>query len=165
VGALLGTGLDTGAVRRGAAIRVAWAPTPYPVFLTIGAAVAGAPRDASGVGVSWTTLAVGLGPVTSAARGALRFDARLELVAERFAASVIAPDTGATDDGSRWSAGGRLGVDGAWMPTRVLGVVASAEGSLLGGATTVSVRGVPVGQDAPNGLGFAGFLGARAALP
>ncbi len=165
VEALLAPGLDTGAARRGGSLRVAWAPSSVPLFATVGAAYAWTPRDAStGLASSWTTLALGVGAVTPAAGGALRFDARLEALAQRFDASAVAA-SGATDDGSRWVGGARLGVDGAWMPARFVGVVASAEGSLLGGGTDVTVGGVRAGRDAPNALGFAGLLGLRGALP
>jgi hypothetical protein len=43
-------------------------------------------------------------------------------------------------------------------------VVASAEGSLFAGATTIDVQGVPKGRDSSNGPGFAGFLGIRGAI-
>jgi hypothetical protein len=165
-GALIGPGLDTGAPRFGAGIRAAWAPLRPPLFVTVAAAYAGSARaSTTGVGASWTTLAAGVGPVVSAAGNALRFDARFEAVAERFDASVVAPDTGATDDGSLWRGGARVGLEGAWMPGRLVGVVAGAEGSLLDRSTTVRLHGVPVGQAAPHGLEFAGFLSVRAVLP
>ena len=165
VEALLAPGLDTGAARRGGSLRVAWAPLRLPLFATAGAAYAWTPRDAaSGLASSWITLALGVGAVTSAAGGALRFDARLEALAQRFDVSAVSA-AGASDEGSRWLSGARLGVDAAWLPARFVGVVASAEGSLLGGATSVTVGERPAGRDAPNGLGFAGLLGLRAALP
>jgi hypothetical protein len=163
--ALLGPGLDGGEARRGGALRVAWAPLRAPVFATLAASYAGAPRDAHGVAVSWTTLAAGVGPIASLLRDAVRVDARLEVVAQRLDAAVVAPGSGATDDGSRWLPGARIGAEVAWMPVRIVGVVAGAEGTLLGGSTAVTSQGASVGHDAPQGLGFTAFLGLRTALP
>lgn len=162
LGLLLAPGLDTGAARRGAALHASWAPWLPPVFATLGVSFAGAPRDgATSVGATWTTVWAGAGAVVSAAGNALRFDGRLEGVVQLLDASVTTP---AAADGSRWLGGGRIGLDVAWMPDASFGVVASAEGSLLAGATTVDVQGAPKGRDAPDGLGFAGLLGIRGAL-
>jgi hypothetical protein len=162
LGLLLAPGLDTGTARRGGSMHVSWAPWMPPVFVTLGASFAGAPGDGTtGVGATWTTISAGAGAVVSAFGQALRLDGRLEGVAQLLEASITAP---AAADGSRWLGGGRIGLDVAWMPAASFGVVASAEGSLLSGATTIDVQGSPKGRDASNGLGFAGFLGIRGAL-
>jgi hypothetical protein len=165
LGVVLAPGLDNGAAQRGVDLRAGWAPTAQPLFISVGARFTGSPRDVStGVSVAWTTLAAGVGVVTRAASDELRFDARLEGIAERIGASVVASD-GTSDSQSRWVGGARLGLDAAWMPSRFLGAVASLEGAYVAGATSVQVRDVPSGTDAPHGFGVAGSLGIRASLP
>jgi hypothetical protein len=162
--ALLAPGLDSGAARTGGSLRFAWAPLRAPLFASAGGGYAWTAREpSSGVAPSWATLAAGAGAVLSVAAG-LRFDVRLEALAQLLSVSAVGAG-GAADQGSRWVGGARVGVDAAWLPLRYLGVVASAEGSLLGGSTDITIGGLRAARDAANAAGFAGLLGLRAAIP
>lgn len=160
--AAAGPALDDGTWRAGPSARASLALSRLPVLALASFRYLVRPTDERGVSLRWTSLSIGTGghvaPVAT-----LRVDARLELVAESIDARVTEAATGAEDSGGRWVAGGRAGLDAAWMALPSLGVTAGVDATLVRGGTVVRLREAPVARAAP--LTVAPSIGLRLVLP
>jgi hypothetical protein len=163
VTALIGSGLDV-AARRGAGLRVAWAPIDPPLYLALSGDYTATSRDAmTGIAGQWLRVGGGVGAFVAMAHDLLRFDARLELLANHLTVDVVDPTSGAMDTGNAWVATGRLSLEAGVRLAPFLGVVAGGEAS-VGQRTNVLVRGLETANDASNGAGLAAFVGLRAIM-
>lgn len=161
-GAGAGPALDDGTWRVGPAARATVAFARVPVLALASFRYSVRPTDERGVAIRWTSISLGAGGHVAPV-AVLRLDARLELVAESIDAAVTDPATGAEDSGGRWVAGGRAGIDAAWMPLPSLGVTAGVDATLVRSGTVVRVERAPLARAAPLAIGPT--LGLRLVLP
>ncbi|MEJ7731123.1 MAG: hypothetical protein WKG00_18145 [Polyangiaceae bacterium] len=162
VAAAVSPALDDGSWRAGASLRAGVPVWSTPLFGLAALRYAVRPLDDAGLAVQFASGSLGGGLYLTPAP-ALSLQARVEILAELIAASARDPETDASDSGSRWIGGARVGIDGAWMLSPGVGLLAGVDVTLLQSATDIRMAGraaatVPAASFAP-------ALGIRLGLP
>jgi hypothetical protein len=114
-----------------------WVGTPWLILADV--THSWRPRNDAGLSAAWSTLAVGLG--ASAALEPLNLGVRVHVATavELIGASVEL--AGRSDQGSRWIAGGRGGLDLHWQAPVGVGVLVGGDLSWTPTTTDVRVQG------------------------
>jgi len=153
-GALAGPGLDSGPWRVGGFGRGAYRIGDLPLAAVASLRYARRPSDSQSVSVGWATAGVGAEGVFAVSTFFAELSA--EWIVEWIRASV---DSGGGDHASRTVSGGRLGLGLGTMPLPWLGFVVGFDETLVGGQSSVTVRGAPVGVSQT--FESTGFFGVR----
>jgi hypothetical protein len=119
-----------------------------PVFVMAAIGYGTTPVDGSGLRVDFAAATVGVGVSYDRVR-ALALDVSLGARLERVGAYVS--EAAGSDAASTVIAGGALGGDIGFRPSRIFAFVIGADGFLRAQGATVQVRGAPVGRALPIG--------------
>ncbi|MEZ4225781.1 MAG: hypothetical protein R3B13_32815 [Polyangiaceae bacterium] len=150
----VGTGLETGAPRFGAALRVGVTPLP-PVELLLGIGYAVRPRDDDGLAARFATVELGAG-VTHALTKTVALNAAASAFAELLTVDVTSSPA---DEGNRLTYGTALRVGPYLRVTPWLSVMLQGQAALRDSGTRVQRGGREVARQPP--LSAAGFVGVR----
>ena len=161
VDAVAGPALEQESWRLGAGFGGGFRLARSPVFLQLGLRYAATPRDSDGVALSWASAAAGVGVHWDLSRP-LKLESTAALVVERVGASATSADTGESDSGARFTAGGRLGLGLLVLPSGFFGIFVGTEGTVLASTTRLVVAGQDAGRVQNPTYGFG--LGLRAWL-
>jgi len=159
--ALAGPALDDGTWRFGGGLRTEYRPARIGPIGVASARYELRPRSDSGVGVDWMSASLGAG-VTAGLGEAVSAETSVSMVIERIHADVEDPESGATDDGSRWVLGGRLEAGAIAFVSPRLGFWAGGSLGLPASSTRILLRDRPLGLVPSPSFGLA--FGLRAGL-